>query len=191
MRAAVVILDSLTYNLKLMKVFIIAAMSADGFIGYDATHRSLDWRSKADARFFIERTKEAGVIVMGSTTYHTFKIKRTPPGRRLIVLSSKPESIVGDGVESSNESPQDLLERLSREGAHEVALSGGATVYQQFLELNLVDEVYLTIEPVFFGEGIPLFKGEVRTRLSLIENRQLSDDTVLLHYQVRRGEAAV
>jgi dihydrofolate reductase len=174
-----------------MKVFIIAAMSADGFIGVDVTHRSLDWRSKADAKFFIERTKEAGVIVMGSATYNTFKVRHAPPGRRLIVMSSRPESIVGEGVEASNEDPQILLERLEREGAHEVAISGGATIYKLFLDNNLVDELYLTIEPVLFGEGIPLFKGEVRARLSLIENLQLNEDTVLLHYKVQRGETAL
>lgn len=174
-----------------MKVFIIAAQSADGFIGLDTNHRSLDWRSKADAKFFIERTKEAGVIVMGSATYNTFKIRRNPPGRRLIVMSSHPESIEGEGVEVTSESPVELLERLEREGAHEVAISGGATIYKLFLDNNLVDELYLTIEPVLFGTGIPLFKGEVRARLSLIENRNLSEDTILLHYKLRRGEAVV
>jgi len=171
-----------------MKVFIIAAMSADGFIGLDAHHRSLDWRSKADAKFFIERTKEAGVIVMGSTTYNTFKIRRTPPGRRLIVMSSRPDSVEGDGVEATNEEPVELIKRLQREGSHEVAISGGATIYKLFLDNDLVDEVYLTIEPVLLGEGVPLFKGEVHAKLSLMENRQLSDDTVLLHYAIRRGE---
>lgn len=174
-----------------MNVFIIAAMTADGFIGLDSNHRSLDWRSKADAKFFIERTKEAGVLVMGSATYNTFKIRRTPPGRRLIVMSSRPDSIAGEGVEATNEGPAALIERLEREGAHEVAISGGATIYKLFLDNNLVDELYLTIEPVLFGEGIPLFRGEVRTRLSLCENRNLSDNTVLLHYKVQRGEVAI
>ncbi|MFI5275319.1 MAG: dihydrofolate reductase family protein [Candidatus Saccharimonadales bacterium] len=173
-----------------MNVFIIAAMSADGFIGYDASHRSLDWRSKADAQFFIEKTKEAGVMVMGSTTFHTFKMKRTPPGRRLIVYSSKPESIVGEGVETTNEDPKLLIERLEREGAPGVAICGGATIDKLFLDNELVDELFLTVEPVLFGAGIPLFSGDVRARLNLIEFRQLSDDTILLHYAVRRGEAA-
>ena len=186
----VVFLCSLTYNLSLMNVFIIAAMSADGFIGYDASHRSLDWRSKVDAQFFIEKTKEAGVMVMGSTTYHTFKMKRTPPGRRLIVYSSKPESIVGEGVETTNEDPKLLIERLEREGAAGVAICGGAQIDKLFLDNDLVDELYLTVEPVLFGAGIPLFSGDVRARLSLLENRPLSEDTILLHYAVRRGETA-
>ena len=169
-----------------MNVFMIAAVSADGFIGLGPDHRSLDWRSKADAKFFIERTKEAGVIVMGSTTYKTFRIKRAPPGRRLIVLSSKPETISGENVEASSESPRELITRLKREGAREVALSGGATIYKVFLEEGLVDEVYLTIEPKFFGSGVNLLSGAIDIDLKLIEVKKLAENTILAHYSVNK-----
>jgi dihydrofolate reductase len=167
-----------------MRVFLIAAQSADGFIGLDSQHRSLDWRSKADAELFIRLTKEAGVLVMGSKTDNTFRIKRTPPGRRLIVYTNHPESIQGEGVETTNETPQELVARLEREGAPGLAVCGGAIVNSLFMDSKLVQEVYLTVEPVFFGQGVPLFSGDLRTHLSLIENRQLNDDTLLLHYKV-------
>jgi dihydrofolate reductase len=169
-----------------MRVFIIAAMSADGLIGYDSSHRSLDWRSKEDARLFIQLTKEAGVIVMGSTTYNTFRIRRAPPGRRLLVYTSKPESIDGEGVEATSEEPRALVERLTHEGATALAVGGGATINKLFMDSGLVDEVYLTIEPVFFGRGVPLFSGEVRVALSLLESTKLSDNTMLLHYAVNK-----
>jgi dihydrofolate reductase len=169
-----------------MRVFIIAAMSADGFIGLDASHRSLDWRSKADARFFIQTTKEAGVIVMGSVTYKTFRLRRAPPGRRLIVYTSNPQSIEGENVEATSEEPAALIRRLEREGAHTVAVGGGATINKLFLDSGLVDEIYLTVEPVLFGSGVPIFSGDVQAQLSLLENRHLSDNTVLLHYAVQK-----
>jgi dihydrofolate reductase len=170
-----------------MKVFIIAAMSADGFIGYDVNHRSLDWRSKEDAAFFIKTTKEAGVIVMGSTTYNTFRVRQAPPGRRLIVYTSRPESITGAGVETTNEKPEALIKRLKSEGATAVAISGGATINKLFLDSGLVDELYLTIEPVLFGRGVPLFNDAVNERLLLLENRKLGDNTILLHYSIKRS----
>src|SRR5579863_3512271 len=111
-----------------MKVFIIAAMSADGFISVNEAQRSLDWRSKSDARFFIETTKQAGVMVLGSTTYKTFRMRRTPPGRRLLVYTHHPESIEGEGVETTNENPQALVTRLEAEGARALAVCGGATI---------------------------------------------------------------
>jgi dihydrofolate reductase len=169
-----------------MKVFIIAAITADGFIGLDSSQSSLDWRSKEDGRFFSERTKEAGVMVMGSVTYKTFRIKRAPPGRRLIVLSRNPQSITGDGIEAVNEEPELLLKRLEREGANEIAICGGSIIHKLFLEKGLVDELYLTIEPVLFGSGINLLGGRLNLGLALINIQKLNKDTLLAHYSIKQ-----
>lgn len=167
-----------------MKIFIIAAMSVDGFIGVNADHRSLNWRSKADARFFIESTKAAGVMVMGSTTYKTFKVRRAPPGRRLIVYTHNPDSIEGEHVETTSEDPRKLIERLEREGAQSLAVCGGAAINTLFVRAGVVDELYLTVEPILFGMGVPLFNESLSNRLTLLENRPLSEHTILLRYAV-------
>ena len=171
-----------------MKVILLAAISADGFIGASASHRSLDWRSKEDAAFFISKSKEAGVIIMGSTTYKTFRIKRAPPGRRLIVYTHKPEEIVGDDVETTAEGPRELLDRLEREGLDTVVLGGGAIINKLFFDNNLVDELYLTIEPILFGAGVNLLSGPVGTHLQLQEIRKMGDNTLLIHYRVSKAE---
>jgi len=49
-----------------MKVFIIAAISTDGFIAKDPNEPSTAWTSLADKKHFGEITKRAGVIVMGA-----------------------------------------------------------------------------------------------------------------------------
>jgi len=169
-----------------MKVFIIATMSADGFIGVDAQHRSINWRSKDDGQFFSEITKAAGVMVMGSTTYNTFKIRRAPPGRRLLIYTSKPESVHGENVETTNEPPQVLVERLTHEGANALAVCGGAIVNKMFMDAGLVDELYVTVEPVLFGSGISLFSGALQSQLELRDSRSLNPNTMLLHYAVKK-----
>ena len=153
-------------------------------MGQDIHHRSLDWRSKADAETFIRLTKEAGVMVMGSKTFATFRIKRTPPERRLIIYTRQPENIHGDGIETTAEEPRQLVERLKSEGATGLAVCGGATINKLFIDSGLVDEVYLTIEPILFGQGIPVFSGEVQANLELLEVRNLNENTILLHYKV-------
>jgi dihydrofolate reductase len=167
-----------------VRVVLIAAMSADGFIGQNSSQSSLDWRSKSDSKFFIETTKNLGVMVMGSTTYKTFRMRRAPPGRRLIVYTTKPESISGENVETTNEGPAELVKRLNNEGARAIAICGGATINKLFMESGLVNELYLTVEPILFGKGIPLFSGELNYTLSLLEMRNLSGETILLHYAV-------
>ena len=163
-----------------MKVFIIAAITADGFIGKDSGH-SADWTGKADKKVFVRLTKEAGVMVMGSKTFAT--IGRALPGRRNIVYTSRPEELRVAGVEATNEPPQELLKRLTKEGAQAVAICGGATIYDLFMREGLVDEVCLTVVPLLFGTGVPLFTHELNAQLTLEETQLLDDGAIFLRYR--------
>jgi riboflavin biosynthesis pyrimidine reductase len=90
--------------------------------------------------------------------------------------------VVTDGtVEYSNLSPRELLDQLAREGVETVALAGGSSVYSQFLRDGLVTDVFLTIEPVLFGSGVPLASGFDRIDLRLEEVTRLGSQAVLLH----------
>lgn len=162
-----------------MKVFLIAALTADGFIGRSAEHLA-DWTSKEDKRLFVRLTKEAGAMVMGAKTFAT--IGRALPGRRMIVYTRRPETITAEGVETTSEDPVELVGRLAQEGASGLAICGGASIYSLFMQAGVVNELYLTIEPVLFGTGIPLFGQSLENKLSLLACEQLNTNTVLLHY---------
>jgi dihydrofolate reductase len=135
-----------------MKVVLIAALSADGFIGRHSTHTA-DWTGTADKRLFVRVTKALGTMVMGASTFAT--IGRALPGRRTIVYTHHPERVTAAGVETT-------------------------------AQANLVDELYLTITPLLFGRGLPLFTTELSTRLQLLTSEQLDDGAVMLHYKVTR-----
>lgn len=166
-----------------MKVFIIAALTADGFIGRDGGH-SADWTGGEDKKVFVRLTKEAGVMIMGSRTFAT--IGRALPGRRNIVYTSRPDEITAENVETTNEAPAELLARLKQEGANAVAICGGATIYDLFMREGLVDELYLTYVPLIFGQGITLFTGELSSKLELQEETKLPDGAILMHYIVKK-----
>lgn len=167
-----------------MRVFLAAAISLDGFIGPAANMRSFEWTSKEDQQLIISLGKEADVIIMGSNTFDTFKIKRAPPGRRLIIYTTQPESVHGEGIETTQEDPKVLLLRLEREGVKNVIIEGGSSIYKQFIEADVIDDMYITIEPVLFGEGVPFMSGQALAKLTLIGKRMLNDSTILLHYAV-------
>lgn len=164
-----------------MKVFIIVATTADGFIGQHAQHLATEWTSAEDKKMFMRMTKEAGTMVMGSTTYAT--IGRPLPGRRTIVYNEAPI----DGVETTSEAPTDLVNRLEAEGVKTLAICGGSSIYTQFMRAGLVDELYIDVEPIFFGEGIKLFNTPVEAKLRLISIEKLNDQgTTLHHYAVEK-----
>jgi dihydrofolate reductase len=161
-----------------MKTFLIAAITADGFIAKDSAHLA-DWTSKEDKQFFVEMTKKAGAVVMGQNTYET--IGKPLPGRLNIVYSRDKEY---EGVEMTKKDPRELLLDLEKRGYKEAAIGGGATVYTMFMEANLVDKLYLSVEPVLFGKGIPLFNKELDIKLELVSAKKLGEQTTLLEYNV-------
>ena len=164
-----------------MNCFIIASLSADGFIGMDASHSSFDWNSAEDKKRFVELTKRAGVIVVGSTTFATFK---KPLKDRLNIIYSHSQSF--EGAEVTQKEPAELLKDLEGRGFTEVAICGGAHIYSMFIKAGVVDTLYLTIEPIVFGGGIKLFSEAFTAKLKLENSVTTEDGTLLLEYSVRQ-----
>jgi dihydrofolate reductase len=171
-----------------MNVFIIAALSADGFIAKDEHHMSTEWTSKADKKRFVQLTKEAGVMVMGSSTYKT--IGRPLPGRTTIVYTRSGAPI--EGVETTQLAPHELIKELADRGFKSVAICGGSQIYTLFMKAKAVNTLHLTIEPVVFGTGVKLFNDDVHSQLTL-KNKDYEPEsgTILLEYKVNYGGPAV
>ncbi len=163
----------------MIKVFLIAAMTMDGFIARDEKHASFGWNSKEDKKRFVELTKRAGVVIMGSTTYNTL------PGllkERVNIVYSRDKKF--EGAEMTQKAPAELLKELEARGFKEVAICGGSKIYTMFMKAKVVDRIYLTVEPLIFGKGIPLFSDELQFRLKLISASQGQDGALLLEYNV-------
>ena len=180
-----------------MKTILIAAISADGKIAEQIDQNSTDWTSKEDLKFFVKKTKELGAVIMGRKTFET--IGKALKGRRTIVLTRNPKALPtlpeggrgGEGAQTSLEytdkTPKAILTDLEESGQKGVVIAGGASIYTMFLKEGLVDELYLTVEPVIFGDkGIPLVRDVGRINLELIEKSDMGDQAVLLHYRVKR-----
>ncbi len=166
-----------------MKCFIISCLTTDGYIGKHSTHAAM-WTSKEDKKRFIELTKKAGVVVMGQNTWLTLGGK--PLKDRLnIVYSPTPLEPV-TGMEITMKNPADLLAELGSRGFKEVAICGGSMIYTMFMKSGLVDTLYLTIEPIIFGDGIKLFKENIENKLILEECTKTDSGTLLLTYRVIR-----
>lgn len=164
-----------------MKVYIIAAVSADGFIAKSA-NELIDWTSLEDKKLFREMTKKSGVVIMGGNTYRTFKSPLA--NRRNIVITR--QAINEKGVETTQETPEVLIARLEKDGYPEVAVAGGREIYTMFLQAGIVTDIYLTVEPIMFGAGFSLASAPLDIKLALAEVRKINENSVLLHYKVKK-----
>ncbi|MFH1404742.1 MAG: dihydrofolate reductase family protein [Patescibacteria group bacterium] len=176
-----------------MKVVLIAAISVDGKIAESSEQLSLDWTSKEDTKFFVQKTKECGIVIMGRKTFDT--IGKPLKDRQVIVMTRNPDGLEAipplfkgglGGVTYTNESAHDLVERLQSDGHNQIALAGGATIYSLFLKEELVTDLFLTVEPVVFGGGVSLAEGFGRKDLELVSFERLGESqSILIHYRIR------
>ncbi len=140
-----------------MMISIIVAMDKNGLIG---KKDSLPWKFSEDLKHFKEKTIGKSVI-MGQKTYQG--IKKPLKGRDLIVLSNDLD--FSDQSVKIARSIEDALKLANGE----VFIAGGASVYQQFLEI--ADKMYLTIINQEF-EGDVYFPKFNRTKWELIEEKK-------------------
>ncbi|MCA9370079.1 MAG: dihydrofolate reductase [Pseudomonadales bacterium] len=173
-----------------MHVTLIVATSADGFIARKTEESSFDWTSPEDKQFYIQTIKEYKTVVMGSRSFQTFT--RYPKGLRFIIYSRSPENFSNPKphvitADATRVSPAELVETLRSEGVEKVLIAGGSSIYTQFFAAGVVDTLYITQEPVFFGQGVPLFTKSIEERVQLLSSRKLNDrGTLLLQYQVEK-----
>ncbi|MDP3875284.1 MAG: dihydrofolate reductase family protein [bacterium] len=169
-----------------MKVILYMGISANGYIAKD--NGDSEWTSKEDLKGFYEQSKNAGNIVMGKNTYLVASKSGYfpfPDALNVVVSHGDIENKWGDSVWITNKSPKEILNTLETKGFGSVFLAGGGQLNSSFFRENLVDEIYLDIEPLIFGKGIKIFAdSDFEYDLELIEINNLNKNTVQLHYKV-------
>lgn len=86
-------------------------------------------------------------------------------------------------MEFTDRPPEAVIKDLSRRGKRNTILLGGATLNRLFLEADLVDRLWLTLEPVVFGAGRRLVDGPVVSRFVFDSVENLDPSTLLLKYR--------
>jgi dihydrofolate reductase len=141
---------------------LMIVASSDGFIAKAAGHAPADWQSPEESAFFLETVAVADWSVLGRTTHETaFR-----EDRRRIVFShsaSTPEwrSPIHLWLDPMTVSTGDLAALVAPVRPMRTALIlGGEDVAAWFLSRGAIDEVLLSIEPIAFGTGLPIFPGD-------------------------------
>jgi dihydrofolate reductase len=165
-----------------MHVRLMVAITVDGKIARDAAHFP-DWTGKADKRLYVDITKKAGVMIMGSTTFDT--IGRVLPDRKTVVMTRNPNRQSDrDDLVFTQAPPERIISDLAAQGYREAVVVGGAKINQLFAEKGLIDELILTISPCVFGTGLSIFADTLDLKLVLKKFRLLDENTLCLRYGV-------
>jgi dihydrofolate reductase len=135
----------------------------------------------------LDELMAAGAAVVGRRMYDVTDGwgGTSPFGVPCVVVTHRvgdqPEPASGfefvDGIEAAVDRARQIA------GDRPVGIGGGASIAQQALQAELVDELQIHIAPVILGAGRPLF-GELGTRLRLERTRVL-DSPFATHIKFR------
>lgn len=158
------------------------ASSIDGRISLLNTHPP-EWTSKEDWKFFQSSLARMDAVVVGRNIYNGVADRLRK--RTTVVLTHRVKTCVRRGsVTFVNPSGVCLRDVLSP--FHRVGILGGGSVYMYMLNQGMMDDLYVTLEPLVFGRGNTMFsEGSDTAHMRLFSIKQLNKQgTLLLHYSV-------
>ncbi len=190
------------------RIIYATSASLDGYLA-DADG-SLDWlfavqggdAAIAELKPFVEGVS---VMVEGSTTYewvmdheqlleHPEKWREFYGTRKTYVFTTRAGSLprVPDAdIEFLSGPVSDHISAiLAAAGDGDVWLTGGGAIATQFAELGHIDEIWLSVAPVFLGGGAPVFTRRMESDdLRLIDVHQ-TGQFVQTRYELNKPRAA-
>lgn len=170
------------------KISIYIATSIDGYIA--RKDGSLDWLDVVggfgDEDYGFKKLIESiDGVILGRNTYEVAASVLNWPykGKKIIVLSNTLKT-VREEAELFQGDLTALVAKLHEEKIKHVWIDGGVTI-SQFLKLQLVDSITLSIIPVLLGDGLPLFSAfgkEIPCKL--ISSQAYPSGLVQIHYEI-------
>jgi len=170
-----------------LSVFFVAVMSANGKIS--RSHTALvDWTSKADLKWFKDITTKTGVVVMGRKTFETLRFPL--PDRLNVVMTHEPHLYHNkcSNVLFTDILPDQLIKMLEKKGYNNIAVVGGQSIFTLFLKEKLVDEMYLTYEPIIFDGIDPFLDLNEEVRMKTMNVKFLDSGAWVVHYKIIHWE---
>lgn len=97
------------------------------------------------------------------------------------------KTLAGRSIPNSSVISRDLggeIKKLKQSGGKDIITFGSPSAAHSLMELDLIDEYGLFVNPVLLGKGIPAFSDiSKKLSLKLVENKQLSSAVVFLLYR--------
>jgi len=176
------------------KVIVSNLASVDGF--FEGPNKELDWHV-VDDEFHVyakQMLRRADVLLFGAATYKLMaaywpnapadEIADKMNGLPKIIFSKTLKKADWNNSRVVSGGIQEEISRLKKESGKDLVVLGSAKLASFLLQLGLVDEYRVIVNPVLLGKGRPLF-GDIpeRIRLKLQATKVLASGVVILSYQ--------
>jgi dihydrofolate reductase len=184
------------------KVILAMQVTLDGFI--EGPNGELDWAMKEDEETWkdvFELQRSADTLLLGRVMYPGFEkywlsVPKNPSSTKneieyarladkmqKIVFSRTLQKIEWKTTRIIRDHIAEEIQKMKQQPGKDLVLLGGAGLASTFMNLGLIDEYHLIVNPLVLGGGKPLFKDvKERHKLKLLNAKTFKSGKVVLHY---------
>jgi dihydrofolate reductase len=180
------------------KLFSFNMVTLDGFIAGPGGDISWHNTDEEFGKFAVEQTGTADILLFGRVTYQMMasywpteaavkddpivagQMNRSPKivfSRTLAKAEWNNTRVIRDHI------AEEIL-KLKQQPGKDMALFGSANLMATLMQLDLIDEHRIMLNPVILGRGIPLFQNvPTPLKLKLVNTRPFHSGNILLYYR--------
>jgi len=171
-----------------MKIIQSNSISINGLLARENGEE--DWLPSEGWDEFVEDVAQFGNIIMGRETYELV-MKLYPDynfdsvqAKLKVIVTTKSDYKCPPGY-SVVYSPKEAVELINDSGFEVGLLIGGGGLNSSFFEEGLIDEAWVTINPIILGRGRPFIRDkDFEVEFELKEIKKLNKSRVQLKYKV-------
>ena len=178
------------------KVIAAINMTLDGFCDHTAVIADEELH-----QHYADLLSNAGTLLYGRKTYQLMEnywpaIVKNPTGNKpmdefAVIIDNIPKIVFSRTLKNVNwkntilkreVNKEEILALKQQAGKHILAGSPGLII--TLMQLNLIDEYQLCVQPIILGNGLPLFKNiKDRINLKLLKTKTFDSGSIVLYYE--------
>jgi len=175
------------------KIIVSIFVSIDG--SFEGPNKELDWHVWDDEmeNYMGDFLNTVDTILLGRVAYQlladywpTSTENLAPRLNNLpkIVFSKTLHQVEWNNSRLIKENIKEEILKIKQQPGKNLVLFGGADIASSFLQLGLIDEFRIIVNPIVLSNGKPFFKDIKETvKLKLLKTKTFSCGNVLLYYQ--------
>jgi dihydrofolate reductase len=184
------------------KVILSNMVTLDGF--FEGPNKELDWHIVDEEfnQYAIDLLSNVDVLLFGRVTYQLMadywpaastnpstsksdleiadKMNNLPK----IVFSKTLQEVKWNNSRLVKENIAEEISKMKTQAGKDMLIFGSGSIVSTFMQLGLIDQYRIIVNPVVLGNGNPLFKGiNDKQNLKLLNTRVLGSGIVILYYE--------
>lgn len=171
------------------KVILCVALSLDALI--EGPNGEFDWCFPPPKEEMANFMNRIDAVFLGRKSYElTQKMGESAgmPQLETYVFSNTLDRVEGATLIKGDLKAQ--VESIKSKEGKDIWLFGGSSLTTSFLNLGLVEEMWLAVHPIILGAGKPLFQNiKSRNHLVLTDSKIYPSGLVSLYYEFKKNES--